>query len=446
MTLDVTARLAAGRPSVDNTQAYVTGCHVVGYQHPDLTAHPGQIVEWFSCDDGLDLAVLDADCAALRAGAAAADEAVRVSRDGLAALTAAWEGESGSVAVGFVDRHCAAGAVVAAALRAAAEACGGLRDELGRRIDEKVGAAVSIDDRRAGERPAWLAAAATVTGGGAQREQAVEVVTRQITPYVDADIRGDWLTAMRSATSAVSAAYEDALRQLNNSPTVHFEVPGPLGAPPPFSPVPPAQAVPAAASVRAPSPTHAPVAPPPIAEPEPPMPQVATNAAPNQPLPPASPVEPPPAPTLDTPAATGMPAMPTMPDVGGGLSGLVGQITDALSGLFDNMPDDAVDTGVPEPDDPVDEKDPEPSDPAKDAVPEQDPAVEEKPVEDVAAEEPPALAEPEPAEPEPGPPPPPLPQEPAPPPTPPPSPPVVEPTDEQTPCEIAADELPQVGQ
>ncbi len=443
MTLDVTARLAAGRPSVENTQAYVTGCRAVGYQHPDLTAHPGQIVEWFSFDDGLDLAVLDADCAALRTAAAAADEAVRVSRDGLAALTAAWEGESGSVAVGFVDRHCVAGAVVAAALRAAAQACEALRDELGRRIDAKVGAAVSIDDRRAGERPAWLAAAATVTGGGAQREQAVEVVTRQITPYVDADIRGDWLTAMRSATSAVSAAYEDALRQLNHSPTVHFEVPGPLGAPPPFSPVPPAQTVPAAASVRAPSPTHAPVAPPPIAEPEPPLPQVATNAAPAQPLPPASPVEPPPAPTLDTPAATGMPALPTMPDVGGGLSGLVGQITDALSGLFDNMPDDAVDTGVPEPDDPVDEKDPAASDPAKDVVPEQYPAVEEKPVEDVAAEEPPAPAEPAEPEPEPGPPPPPL--EPTPPPTPPPPPPV-EPTDERTPCEIAADELPQVGQ
>ncbi|WP_396926328.1 hypothetical protein [Mycolicibacterium sp.] len=445
MTLDIAARLASARPSVANTQAYVTACHAVGYQHPDLTGHAGQIVEWFSCDDGLDLAVLDADCAALRTAAAAADEAVRVSRDGLAALTAAWEGESGSVAVGFVDRHCVAGAVVAAALRTAAAACEVLRDELARRVDEKVGAAVSIDDRRAGERPAWLAAAATVTGGGAERTEAVEVVTRQITPYVDADIRGDWLTAMRSATSAVSAAYEDALRRLNHSPTVYFEVPGPLGAPPPFSPVPPAQTVPAAASVRASSPTHAPVAPQPIAEPEPPLPQVATNAAPAQPLPPASPVEPPPAPALDTPAATGMPALPTMPDVGGGLSGLVGQITDALSGLFDNMPDDAVDTGVPEPDDPVDEKDPEAPDPAKDDVPEHDPAVEEKPLEDVTAEEPPAPAEPaEPAEA--GPPPPTLSPEPAPPPTPPPSPPVGEPTDEQTPCEIAADELPQVGQ
>ncbi|MCV7214617.1 hypothetical protein H7J51_04875 [Mycobacterium crocinum] len=442
MTLDIAARLASARPSVANTQAYVTACHAVGYQHPDLTAHAGQIVEWFACEDGLDLAVLDADCAALRTAAGAADEAVRVSRDGLAALTAAWDGESSSRAIEFVDRHCAAGVVVAAALRTAAEACEVLRDELARRVDEKVGAAVSIDDRRAGERPTWLAAAATVTGGGAEREEAVEVVTRQITPYVDADIRGDWLTAMRSATSAVSAAYEDALRQLNSSPTVHFEVPGPLGAPPPFSPVPLAQTVPAAAAVPAPSPTRAPVAPPPIAEPEPPLPQVATNAAPAQPLPPASPVEPPPVPALDTPAATGMPALPTMPDVGGGLSGLVGQITDALSGLFDNMPDDAVDTGVPEPDDPVDEKDPEAPDPAKDDVPEHDPAVEEKPLEDVAAEEPPAPA---PAEPEPGPPPPTLSPDPAPPPTPPPSPPVVEPTDEQTPCEIAADELPQVG-
>ena len=441
MTLDVAARLGSARPSVANTQAYVTACHAVGYQHPDLTAHAGQIVEWFACEDGLNLEVLDADCAALRTAAGAADEAVRISRDGLAALTAAWDGESGSLALEFVDRHCAAGAMVAAALRTAAEACEALRDELGCRVDEKVGAAVSIDDRRAGERPTWLAAAATVAGGGAERAEAVEVVTQQITPYVDADIRGDWLTAMRSATSAVSVAYEDALRQLNNSPTLHFEVPGPLGAPPPpLSPVsPPAQTVPAAAAVPAASPTPTSVAPPLVAEP--PLPQLATDPAPAQPLPPAPPVEPPPVPALDTPAATGMPAMP---DVGGGLSGLVGQIADALGGLFDSMPDDAVDSAPPKPDDPVDENATDPSASAKEDVPEQDPAAEEKPLEDVAAEESPAPAA-EPAEPAPPPAPPTLPTEPAPPPTPSP-PPVVEPTEGKTPCEIAADELPQVGQ
>ena len=64
MTVDVAARLAAGRPSVSNTQAYVSACHAVGYQHPDLTAHGAQILEWYGGEDGLDLDALDADCGA----------------------------------------------------------------------------------------------------------------------------------------------------------------------------------------------------------------------------------------------------------------------------------------------------------------------------------------------------------------------------------------------
>ena len=62
MTLDVASRLAAGRPSIANTATYVTACHAVGYQHPDLTAHAAQIFEWYGADDCVDLSALDADC------------------------------------------------------------------------------------------------------------------------------------------------------------------------------------------------------------------------------------------------------------------------------------------------------------------------------------------------------------------------------------------------
>ncbi|AKK26448.1 hypothetical protein [Mycobacterium sp. EPa45] len=431
MTLDVAARLAAGRPSVTNTQTYVTACHAVGYQHPDLTAHPAQIVEWFGNEDGLDLTQLDADCAALRAASAAADDAVRASRDGLAALTAAWDGESGSMAIEFVDRHCAAGLALAGALRAAAAACEALRDGLSRLVDEKVGAAVSIDDRRAGERPVWLAAAATVSGGGA------EVVTHQIVPYVDADIRIDWLTAMRSATSSVSAAYEDALRQLNAAATVYFEVPGAFGSPPPSAaPAPPPAPPPAPAPVT--SPAAVPLLPPPVTVPEPTVPLSAADPAPAQPLPPP-PLAGPPA--LDTPASAGIPAMPTMPDVGGGLSGLVGQIADALGGLFDSMPDDAVANDMPEAEDSVAKNDPDNVDVVEEPASEHDPAAEEPIPEEVATEE---MLAPDAEAPEAEPPPPPPPPEPVTAPVPPP--PVAEQPDGQTPCEIAADELPQVGQ
>ena len=46
-----------------NTEAYVDACRAVGYQNADLTSRGGQIGEWYSTEDGLDLAALDADCA-----------------------------------------------------------------------------------------------------------------------------------------------------------------------------------------------------------------------------------------------------------------------------------------------------------------------------------------------------------------------------------------------
>lgn len=448
MTLDVSARLAEGRSSATNTQIYVSACHALGYRHPDLTAHGAQVLEWYGGEDGLDLHVLDADCAALRAASAAADEAVRVTRDGITALAAEWHGESGSAAVDFIERQCADGIAVAGALRAAADICEVLRDCLWRRVDEKAAAAVSIDDRRAGERPAWLAAAGAVTSGGAAQTEAGEVVTRQITPYVDTDIRTEWLTAMRSATASVSAAYEDAVRQLNAWPVAHFDVPGgwsvPLAVAAPASPeaaghTAPAAAVPMLATSGA---DPMPAVPAPVPD------SAGAHALPPQPPTPTSPppsAEPPPQPGLPAPAPAGM---PTAPDVGGGLSGLVSQIADALGGLADGTPDAPADDPS-QIEDPVghDEHQPAGDDQQSDTgtqddgVPDDDPAPAtttdgEIPV----ADEPPA-ADPETVEAAP----PidsPAPQQPPPPPPPP----SAEDPDEQTPCEIAADELPQVGQ
>ena len=62
---DVAARLAEGRPAVDNIQTYVSACHALGYANPDLTLHASQVRDWYGSEDGLDLRALDADCAAL---------------------------------------------------------------------------------------------------------------------------------------------------------------------------------------------------------------------------------------------------------------------------------------------------------------------------------------------------------------------------------------------
>ena len=449
MTFDVAGRLDQGRQAVADTQTYVTACHLLGYGHPDLTGHGAQVLEWYGTEDGLDLDVLDADCAALRVMADAAEDALRMQHDALRAVAEAWNGDSGSVAGLFVERHCQAGAAVAGALRASADSCAQLRDTLLRVVDEKVNTATAIDDRVAAQRPAWLAAAQTVMSPAADRAAAADVVVHQITPYVDAHIRTEWVTAMRSATSAVESAYADAIRQVTSSGPVAFALPGQLfGAPPqppPITTAPAAAPLTQPAAVSPPETVTAPAAPPAAAGPAPAAPETPLP----QPLPPSSPVDP-----LGAGAAAPGPAMPTVPDVGGGLTGLGGQLVDAIGTLLASAPDLPSDTAVPDtavPDnsaaDDLAESDSDRPEPQNDPVSTDTEDPEGDPPDDVAATGGATTTEPveesvaDQATPAPSPP-----AEPQPPVTEPEPEPEVDAQDGKSPCEIAADELAQVGQ
>ena len=167
--LDVAERLAEGRFAVDHTQRYVRACGALGYQHLDLTSHPSQIRDWYDAEDGLDLGALDSDCAQLRAAGAAAAEALGIQQAQLAGLAAAWTGPGADSAFRFLERHCDAASAVASELRAAAQRCESLRDNLWYLLDAKVTTAIAIDDRSAAQRSAWLAAAEMVTTGVGDR-------------------------------------------------------------------------------------------------------------------------------------------------------------------------------------------------------------------------------------------------------------------------------------
>src|SRR5262249_39541328 len=162
-------------------------CQTIGYEHPDLTSHPSQIRDWFNSEDGLDLRVLDRDCAQLRAAGAAALEGLRIQHDQVAELSAAWTGAGSQAAVAFLQRHYDAANMVATEVRAAAQRCESLRDNLWHLLDSKVGTAIAIDDRSQAQRAAWLAAAAVVTAGAGERSTAERVVHTQVMPYVDND-------------------------------------------------------------------------------------------------------------------------------------------------------------------------------------------------------------------------------------------------------------------
>ncbi len=424
--LDVTARLAEGRTAVDNTQSYVWACHLLNYQNPDLTLHSAQVRDWYSSEDGLDLHVLDADHFVLQAVSAAADDALRRQRDQLDSLAAAWQGDGATSAQDFVRRHCGTAENVATAVRTAADTLAGLRDALWAIVDKKVAAVGAIDDRRQTEQPAWVGAAQTVITGAGDRAAASELVDRQVKPFVDNDIRTDWLATVRTAIASIGSSFDAAIAGLTSVAQVQFDVPGDLG--PQRQPQP-------QASAEDPAPTtRAAVAP------------VPSPAAPSSsPVPSSSPM-----PAMEMPAMAPMqmPAMSAMPaGVGATPTSAAPAPAAAPSGLesFGQRFADMLDGLVPSPSDAALPEPPTPE-PAEQNVdePKEDEAEDEADEGETNCSgtehkegEPAPVAEVEIPQPEP--------PAPAPPPVapPPPEPPAA---DTGTPCEIAADELPQAGQ
>ncbi|WP_319458281.1 hypothetical protein [Mycobacterium sp. RTGN3] len=437
---DVDARLAQGRPAVDDIGEYVRACQQLGYHHPDLTVHPADA---YSGEDGLRLDALAADVAALTAVAAAADDAVWRQSEILATLPGAWSGQGAGVALDFLTRHQRAAVTVSAAVREAADAITALRDELWRAIDAKVSATLAIDASHQGQRAAWLAAARTVTTGVGDLASASELIDQQVKPFVDNDVRVDWLPAMRAGSARVEAAYAAAIARVRGAPDAVFEVPGGLG-PQWTAPVEhDGQLVGSGGAAAGPAvgaALGAPALVTPAAAPTP-------SPAPSSPL--ASP-----APLAQEPptAAPAPPSLPPLGELGGtpslgtGLSGFGQQLGDLLGGLTGAAGDASPELDPPEletDDEPFDERDPD-DDPDVDPEEDEDdePGAEGEPT-DPAAAAPEVPIAPE-APPEPAP-------EPAPTPVPPPMPEpglqdvATEPPG-QTPCEIAADELPQVGE
>lgn len=448
-TYDVASRLAQGRPAVDTVQGYVWACHQLGFAHQDLTLNPSQVGDWYGTEEGMDLAALQRGCLALEAAVRSSQDALALQERQLVRLPAVWQGVGGQAARDFLRRHGDASVGVAAAVQTAAEALGSLREELWRAVCAKVDAVVAIEGRAAGARDEWTAAARTVTTGVGDRAAASELVDQAVKPFVHNAIGSEWLTAMQTAVASVTAAYDRAITEIEAEPSRVFEVPGDFGpgwTPPPASEpecddeprCPPATA--AAPAPAAPAPAPAAAAPAATAP---------ASWAPVAPTPATFPATEPVAPPA--PAAPPVPALGSMgsgmPDLGGGLSGLGQQFADSLSGLLGG----GIGGDVPEPpelelDEPeLDEPEPEDAD-DEDEADEGDEEPEFEPPQPV--DEPIVAGEAEPVEEACEPPVEPV-AAPAPEPAPPPAeplPPAEPAVAEQTPCEIAADEVPQIGE
>jgi hypothetical protein len=410
---DVAARLTQGRAAVDDFAAYVWACRLRGYHHPDLTGHAAAVHDLYGSQDGLDLAALDADCATLQTAAATAAEGASSVRGHLGAVTAAWAGPGVQSCADFLRRHCEAAEFVAGVWQQAARGSSALRDELWRIVEEKVAATLSA---ARGAQPDWPAVAQAVLTGTAD-ETGLAVLDQQVRPFVETVLAGRWVADMHAATAAVRAAYRAALEGVGTE-RVRFEIPGDLG--------------PRAAGVRTPGvspPTQnsmgtwpSPTAALPIPEtvaPTVPGPETVPPVVPPTPVASAEPV----APTMSSPPALPEPGVPDPP-----------KLADPV------LPEPGADEpnrNVPDADEATSEEpeeDPESEEEEKDAVADEEPeGPEEQPEPEPEPElEAPRVITEEPAPPEPAPAPPPDCAE-------------VPPPDPSTPCEMAADELPQVG-
>lgn len=433
---------------MEDLQHYVWASHLLGFRHQDLTVHASQVRDWYGTEDGLDLAALQRDCLSLDAAVRAAQDALAVQERQLAQLPAVWHGSGGEAARDLLRRHGAASSAVVAAVGTAAAALTSLREDLWKAVAGKADTTALSGDRAGDSRARWLAAATTVITGAGDRAAASELVDQEVKPFVAGAVATDWLTAVQHAVASVSAAYERSVAEIAAEPSPVFDIPGDLG---PASTQPqtplcddhgpddvqrgqPAVTMPSAWN-GPPPPAAAPALPPVEAPP-------ASAAAPvsEPPLPAAAPAP--------APGSLGSGIGPGIPDLGGGLSGLGQQFADTLSGLLGGAG-----IGEPELPEPTDLDDPDLDDPhlddAEDLEEADDPededadegAVDEEAVTDGATPveqecDPVADAVEPVAAPTPVPPPPPA--EPLPP---------AEPvTGVQTPCEIAADEVPQVGE
>jgi hypothetical protein len=450
---DVSERLAEGRSAVEHTQTYVDACHQLGYQQPDLTAHTSQVWDWYDAEAGLDLRILDDDTGALRAAVNAIEEALWVQRTQVTELAAAWRGSGADTAMRFIQRHCDVAAEVAAHVGAAAEHYAALRDDVWKSVDGKVANAVAIDERRAAERSSWLAACQSVTAGAGDRSTAEEVIRQQVKPYVDNDIRNDWLAAMSSGSASVAASYDEAIHALASTSEVRFDVPGDFG--PSWQPAvdgrPVTETTPTMSLPAEPAPT-VPAAAPAIRPPTSPEPQgFSTDGlddAPSMPTEWAAPLG------DASGLSTGAGNLGGLGGSGGGIGGVVGSIVDSIgsilgslagglgdgSGSGPSLADDAL-TGDPlDLDDADKQEDTDTADKAEPVSLDDDTAAEQ--LVDPVTENPSTTSDSvaEPVGQQLDPPPSAVPPADQPPPA------AAPQTDGSTPCEIAEDELPQAGQ
>ncbi|MUL48516.1 hypothetical protein FZI85_26275 [Mycobacterium sp. CBMA293] len=237
---DVDARLADGERALTALDSYVAASAVLGLPYPGAS-----LVQLYGAEGGLDLAALATDARSLDAAAVAAQDVFRLQGNTYRDLTAQWSGAGGDAAGDFLRGLTVSAEDVVAHLQRSAQALTTLRDELWRAVDAKVVAVQRADTQVSGRGDAWTAAARMVLGGMGDGATASEIVDQQVKPFVIQVICGELLPALQAASDAVVAAYDSAITATTPA-RVSFGVPVGIAPTVMLSPVPAYQAAPTA--------------------------------------------------------------------------------------------------------------------------------------------------------------------------------------------------------
>ncbi|MDX1875996.1 hypothetical protein SBI67_28085 [Mycolicibacterium sp. 120266] len=209
---DVDGALARGAPAVEVLTDYVAACRALG--HP--AAEPGQLHDAYTAEDGMDLGALDADCAAVAAALGVVDEAVRLQDAARVTLAGVWQGPGADAAAAVIGQHAQSSALAAAALRRVGDTLGQLRDTLWELVSGKVAAVQDIEDRA--QREQWWPAARAVASGAGAQDTASEIVDGKVNPFVTVAIGSDWADVMQSTQRSVRDAYDAAAVGISADP------------------------------------------------------------------------------------------------------------------------------------------------------------------------------------------------------------------------------------
>lgn len=232
---DIESLRSEGIQAIANSQNYTTtairgnGKSPVTITNPDLTANERQLFDWYDMDAGMDLNKLGADLELFKSAVTTMKSAAERQHGQLQQLMGMWEGKGSEAANQFLRTHNSTADAVTKEFGQVSTGLDGLRETLWTIVDLKKQASTMVDGLVT-DRASFDNAVATYKTGTGDRSVADETNATKIGPHVQQNIEGKWLPAMKAAWGKGGEAYDTFTSALTQELPAEFKnPPGQLG-------------------------------------------------------------------------------------------------------------------------------------------------------------------------------------------------------------------------